>query len=351
LEYWRDGRQYRESAKSAVWDDADRLLKRRQGELVTGKFTGLGPERIKVNQLLDNLIEDYVLHERKSTYDVKHRLDRNVRPALGDLRAAEVTQAHVKRYLQARRRAGAANATINRELAFLGRAFRLGHDGGMVARLLPRVEHLPEHNVREGFLEWEQYVLLRDALPSYLKLLFVVGYHIGCRQGELLLVQRREIDWREKVIRFPRRNTKNLAGKVAPLYGDMVPWIEMALSEIEQTWPACQRLFHADGKPLTFRRKAWASACVRAGVPGLLFHDLRRSAVRNMVRAGIPEKVAMAISGHKTRSMFDRYNIVSERDIRDAGAKLERYRDGLDPHNLPHSEAAPETTGASKWLN
>jgi integrase len=114
----------------------------------------------------------------------------------------------------------------------------------------------------------------------------------------------------------------------------------------------CPLVFHRDGRPLRDFRTSWVNGCERAGLPpGLLFHDLRRSAIRNMVRARVPggEKTVMAISGHKTRSVFDRYNITAEDDIAEAieltAADVARKRD-----RARHVELLPKKADTTRTL-
>ena len=89
----------------------------------------------------------------------------------------------------------------------------------------------------------------------------------------------------------------------------------------------CPYVFHRRGEFIRDFRKAWAKATESAGCGERVFHSLRRSSVRDMIRAGVHERVAMSVSGHRTRSIFDRYNITAEDDIRQAWAQTEKYRE------------------------
>jgi len=278
-----------------------------------------------MSALFDDLIEDYVQNRRASLVQLKSRLRLHFRPTFDDTRACEFSTNHIKRYTAARLAAEAAPATINRELEIVERALRLGAecDPPKVLRVI-RVPMLTENNVRTGFLDDAGYVKLRDELPEYLRPLLVVGYHLGNRLGELLSLMWPQADFKNDLIRLDPGTTRNKRGRTLPIYGQIREWLLMQKAARDASFPDCPWVFFNQGERMGEFRKTWKSACKSAGCPNLLFHDLRRSAIRNMRLAGVEERIAMKISGHRTRAVFDRYDIVGPRDIRDAATKMER---------------------------
>ena len=139
----------------------------------------------------------------------------------------------------------------------------------------------------------------------------------------------RQVDFAAGVVRLEVGSTRNKGGRVFPFdvlpeLGDVLREQRRVTSQVEtEQGRIVPWVFHRNGKRIKCFRDAWVSACTAAGCPGLVPHDMRRSAVRNLTRAGVPEKVAMLLTGHKTRSVFDRYDIVNEADLREAVRKLD----------------------------
>ena len=321
------GTEHRESAKTTSEREARQHLRIRQAEIALGTFAGLKPARIRVEHILQLVVDDYRDSDRASMPQLLSRVEKNLKPRLGQIRCAEFGTDELRRYKAYRRGKGASHATINRELEVLRRAFRLGveHDPVLVIRP-PTIKLYTLDNVRTGFVDDAEYVALRNELRPHLRLMAVIGYHTGLRAGIIRRMEWEWVDLAEKKIRLPKgvHNKRNPA--IVPIYGDMAAELEMAKAERDEYWPTCRYVIHIHGRqvnPDITHRGGWQSACVRAGVAGLLFHSLRRSAVRNMRLAGMSENEAMAITGHKTRAVFDRYNIVAERDIEAAAEKME----------------------------
>ena len=240
---------------------------------------------------------------------------------------ASITTSDIRNYIAHRQDEEAASSTINRELAILKRAFRLAIQSGNLLHR-PQIPMLSEDNVRQGFFEQSEFEDVRDALPEHLQGVVTLAYFSGWRvQSEILPLTWGHVDRKARTVRLEPGTKKNREARLLP-FGSL-PELEEV---IEQQWAEHKRMagegrlvpwvFHRNGERMLGFRKAWNSACQAGGARGRILHDLRRTAVRNLVRKGVPDTVAMQITGHKTRSVFDRYNITSEGDLRDALGKL-----------------------------
>ncbi len=333
ISYYVGGKEYRESSGSTDEEKAKKMLRRRLGEAAADRlgaraFVGPQQERVKVRDLLDALEADYRLREKLTPQAQSHLTP--IRDAFGDRRAMNVTEETLDRYIAVCLNEGLARATVNRRLQLLGQAFRLAVRRKILS-YAPAIRRLPETgNARQGFFEDAEFRSVVEHLPSYLKDFARFAYLTGWRKGEITSLTWADVDMTGRVIRLRSENSKNGQGRVAALEGELWSITERRRKAREVPTRRGETLlshyvFHLRGCPVGDFRQSWASACKAANVEGRLFHDLRRTAVRNMVRAGVPERVAMMVSGHKTRSIFDRYNIVSEADLRSAVQKTETY--------------------------
>lgn len=322
IRWYRNGRRHEESSGSTKKGDAERLLRLREGAVAKGEPISAQVGRLRVEEALADVVRDYRANGRATTAQVEQRIRDYLGPHFGGRRAATVTAADVRAYTEQRLAAGAAPATINRELSVLKRAYVLAEQAGTVLHR-PHIPMLTEDNVRQGFFEREDFEDVRANLPEYLRGVVTLAYYTGWRvPSEVLPLTWAQVDRETQAIRLEVGTTKNRDGRTLPygLLPELVEVVEAAWKSHKRLTKAgtiCPYVFHRDGKRVGRFRKAWTTACAAAGVPDRLVHDFRRTAVRNLVRAGVPDTVAMRITGHKTRSVFDRYDIVSEADLRD----------------------------------
>lgn len=317
-------------ADTEDYDEAVAFLRKKMAASGSG-VAALLPERVKMAQLFDLVIEvskakglhslDRVAALLRAA-DKQHDEPGRLRAFFGAIKAKDVTRLAIRRYVTARLREkpAPANATINRELAAVRRALTLGkeEDPPLVLHI-PKFEMLEPAEPREGTLSHDAYKAVRDALPAYARIALVIGYHTGARKGEITKIERSGIDFKAARILMRRATTKNKHPRYIPIYGDMAAELDMAIAAGDAK---CEYLIQYEGRRVYDFEKAWATACALAAVPDQLFHDLRRTALTNMIEAGFSEKEAMEVSGHKTRAVFDRYHIVSERRLKELAVKL-----------------------------
>jgi len=330
IQYHRNGRPFRESAHTTKEKTAEKFLQQRLAEVSTGSFIGPRVERILVSELMDDLLLQYetgVIAGQRSVVTSKRRWKKHLEPFLGHLRAVQVSTTVLTSYVQQRQENQAQNGTINRELALLRRAFQRGFEA--MPQKVMRVPHFPrlaENSARQGFLEDAKYDKLASECAReglWLRTALAVASNLAWRKGELLNLRVRQVDLQSRVIRLESGATKNGEARVASMTSEVAVLIEACIAG---KGPDDFVLTRDDGKRVKDFRIAWSNACASAGVPGLLFHDLRRTGARNLRRLGVDEGVIMKIGGWKTRSVFERYNIVSLDDLSDAAARLDEKR-------------------------
>lgn len=325
IQYCRNGKVFRESTKTEDKEEAKDFLNKRLGEIATGTFSGLEVERILISELAEDFLRDYRINNKKSIDDVEARWELHLKTFLGDLRASQLTTNLLARYIDQRQQEKAKNATINRELAALKRMFRLGYQATPPkVNRVPKFPKLQENNARQGFLEDAQYSKLVSVISDlWLRALVEVGKTYGWRISELLSLRVCQVNLLNRTLRLEPGTTKNNEGRevtmTTPIYALLAQCVAGKSEEdFVFTWK--------DGRPIRDFRKRWKNVCKEAGTPKLLFHDLRRTAARNLRAAGVAEGVIMKIGGWKTRSVFERYAIVSQTDIAEALHKLECTR-------------------------
>ena len=389
ISYYHHGQEHREvvlhlktgkkiEATEQNYREAELFLRERRSQRDAEKHGGLtflGPkqDRIKISCDLMAIEEqkaectclccalerDFRLRGKDSTQNMSN-LDR-VRRDFGGQRATALGAEEIDQYVEKCGGEGAAPASVNRTLQLLGQAFRLAIQRKRLTGA-PYIRHLSEKgNVRQGFFCDAEFQLVITNLPDYLRDFARFAYLTGMRKREATSLRWNDVQG--DVIELRAENAKNGEARTVLLEGELAQLIERRRDARQVRKPNKPVLlsgwiFHHDGKPVGDFRKAWATACCKAGIGELLcpnckiavdaqhkcakcsqswtreelkyagrvFHDFRRTAVRDMVRAGVPETVAMSISGHRTRSMFDRYNITDERDRRQALRAMQEYR-------------------------
>jgi integrase len=373
LKYRQNGRQVRESSETTNEFKARRMLRAREGDIEHGIPVDPKVGKISFEDAADDVLNDYKTNKRRSLDSVERRLRLHLKPFFRGRRLASISTADVRAYIAHRQVVGVvqhkgknkgerigdvANAEINNELKTLKRMFSLAIEAGKLM-FKPTIPLLKENNARKGFFEAEQFEAVRRNLPAHLQPFVTFMYLTGWRRGEVTALEWRQVDFKAGEVRLEPGTTKNDDGRVFPMTvalrelleeqdqardrlkkaGTIGPWVFFQLRGKRGSRTA--RRASQTPRPIGAFPKTWDAACRAAGCPGRIPHDFRRTAVRNLVRAGIPERVAMMMTGHKTRSVFERYNIVSSGDLRDAAKKL----DAIAGHTFGHTRAKTAASG------
>ena len=223
---------------------------------------------------------------------------------------------------------------------------------------VPPFDMLKDAPAREGFFEAQQYEAVRRKLPEDLQVAVTIAHTYGWRmRSEVLSLERRQLDLKAGTLRLDPGTTKNGEGRVVYLTPELRVLLGAQVERVDQRSRRLGRIIPSlfphprgrrAGQPRQNFAKRWQTACDKAGAPGRLLHDFRRTAVRNLERAGVARSVAMKITGHKTESVYRRYAIVSDAYLQEATRKPSVASDAAQGHNSgPSGGAVVDSRSAS----
>jgi hypothetical protein len=335
IAYYRRGRLVRESAKTSKESTAARLLRARLATADRSDFVDpRAAERLRFSDLSALYLQDYRLNQRRTLRDAMRYVEK-LGATFGQDRALDITPDRITAYADMRRTQDhAAAGTVNRELSALRRMFGLAVKAGLLPSR-PAITLLREDNVREGFCDPPEFLQLlaqlraRDAdVADAIQFSYLTCLRRGNTLGAVWPWFTLSIAHGAVVggsVRLPGAVTKNGKPLSLVLTGQL-------LALVARRWALriaeCPYVFHRGGRPIRDFQTTWAAACASVGLGKLLMHDLRRSAARNYRRSGVPEDVIMRIGNWKTRSVFARYNVIDERDLAEAGERLDAFLTG-----------------------
>ncbi len=329
MKLWVGGKRLKRSSGTASRAVANKKLEQWKAAVRQGMYVP-DADQTRFDDLAALLLDEYRANGRKSLDRVEDAVD-HLREFFAGCRAHAISTERTVAYVRHRQDQKAANATINRELAALKRMFRLGEKAGKVVRR-PYIDMLQEHNARTGFFERSEFDAVLAHLPADLRAVFEIAYITGWRvKSEILTRQWIHVDFRSGWLRLEPGETKNDEGRQFPLTPDLRAVLERqrnrTVAEEKTTGAVIPGMFHRSGRPIKSFRRAWVSACKKAGIPERIPHDFRRTAVRNLERAGVPRSTAMKMVGHRTESIYRRYAIVDEAMLKEGAVKLQTLHD------------------------
>jgi integrase len=323
------GKRFQMSSGSKKRVEALKLLRSKLDGIASGCPMILSADKVEFSDLRNMIENDYYRNGWKSTGRMKAAVD-HLEKVFGQDRAIDITANRIVAYVTERMKEGAAAATADMEQALLGRMFKIAIENDQLVSK-PRIKRLRLNNARTGFFEREEFNLVCKSLPREIVPLVTFMYYTGWRSSEVKGLTWKRVDFNAKIVRLEVGTTKNGDGRTFPFC--IFPELEELLEKQREEAAAIQKatsqiveyVFNRNGKEIRNFRKSWKNAVEKAGIPGKIPHDFRRTAVRNLVRAGIPEHHAMKLTGHRSRSVFDRYDIVNETDLSEAVGKLAEF--------------------------